>query len=180
MELIVLATGIKQHLKKWEDDLLCNALAVPKYQNGKKKIIGKGANGEDIYEFTQIAVRPMTLYRIGFPKEELNNVLANTGLTDYIYNEPHHHPHLKKYVNWVRKLLKLKPVPKPKKVNPALNILYYKGPVSLPVDRVTIIPINDRFRLFLRKVRNPWKKILSQDLSRFCILLQNTINGSTP
>lgn len=106
MHLYVIAKGIKPHLDTWVNELLAQKL--PKYKDGKPLVIDGNA------QFVQLAVRPVQLYEIGFPREHLEWVMANVGTGTYILNR---YPKLKWMADKLRKLLKLKPVPIPKKVN---------------------------------------------------------------
>ena len=64
MHLYVLARGINDCLKRWENDL--SALYFPVKYNAN----GKVENGK-----VRLAVRPIQLYEIVFPEESLNDVL---------------------------------------------------------------------------------------------------------
>ena len=99
MHLYVMAKGIKPHLEKWQNDLLAQYVKV--YQKG---IPIKGA-------VVQLAVRPVQLFEIGFPKEELDNVMNMIGTGDYITKR---YPRLHKMAKYFRKFFGLKQVPLPK------------------------------------------------------------------
>ena len=100
MHLYVLAKGIKPSLEKWQNDLLAQYLPV---KTGKDK---KGA--------IQFSVRPVQLFELGFPEDQLEYVMSIVGTGDYILKR---YPILHKLANIVRRVFKLKRVPIPKKVN---------------------------------------------------------------
>lgn len=70
--------------------------------------------GED--KLMRIGVRPIIPYEIGFPKDQLDYVLSVIGCGNegnYILDR---YPIISKVTKMLRKVLKLKPVPKPKSV----------------------------------------------------------------
>lgn len=109
MHLYVAVKGIGPHVKQWVDDL--QAIRLPKYIDGKPETRGVDEQGRPIQTYTRLAVRPIQLYEIGFPKEHLQDV-ANMVCpeNDYIQGR---YKNLKRYISWVRKGLKLKEPPKP-------------------------------------------------------------------
>ena len=113
MHLYVLTKGDLDSVHRWQADLRAQFLKT--YKNGKPKMMGKG-----IQQVRRLGVRPVQLFEIGFAEEELDTVLGMVHQSDYITDR---YPVLGKYVKWLRKLLKLKPVPKPKpeKINPLLQ-----------------------------------------------------------
>ena len=100
MHLYVIAKGIKPSLEQWQNDLLAQYMPV---KTGKNK---KGA--------IQLSVRPVQLFEIGFPEDQLEYVMSIVGTGDYILKR---YPILHKLANIFRKVFKLQKVPIPKKVN---------------------------------------------------------------
>ena len=123
MHLYVVAKGIKPHLDMWVNELLAQKLPVMK--DGKPV---SDENGNKI--FVQLAVRPVQLYEIGFPKEHLEYVMGVVGTGDYITNR---YPILHKISAAFRKLVGLKPVPIPTKI----DTLMQPGPGKA----VAVIPV---------------------------------------
>jgi hypothetical protein len=110
MELYCAVGGQTDSLKRWEADL--NAQFFPIYKDGKPLVI----NGE--HQFRRLLVAPIQLYKIAFAKEELQNVLACVHPSDYIQKR---YSILNKALKFIKKVLGLKPVPKPLKINPFLQ-----------------------------------------------------------
>src|SRR3990167_10847375 len=118
MHLYVLAKGIKPHLDTWQSELL--AQKVPLMQSGSpvfitpegKKTLEPVSGAQQIC--IQLAVRPIQLFEIGFPKEHLDWVLANVGTGDYILDR---YPILNYGAKTLRKIMGLKEVPKPSYIN---------------------------------------------------------------
>ena len=101
MEAYVIATGQPKHLEQWEEDL--RAVHLPyEYEKGNKN------------DLIRLGVAKVQLYKIYFPEPQLDNVMGMIGIGDnYVLNR---YPLLKKTATMIRKLLKLKPLPKPKKI----------------------------------------------------------------
>jgi len=116
MHLYVLAKGVEKHINQWKEDL--HAIRLPTYKNGKPIFSGITPDGKPIREYTRLAVRPVQMFELGFPKEELNTVVNSVVAPkdDYLFHDTHH-PKLEKYVRWLRKLLGLKEVPRPTNPN---------------------------------------------------------------
>lgn len=108
MELYVVAGGQIDSLNRWVQDL--NSQFLPIYENGKPS--------EGKFTHRRLLVAPMQLYKICFPKEELENVLSMVCPTDYINKR---YKILDKGINFVRKILGLKKAPMPKVENPFLQ-----------------------------------------------------------
>jgi len=106
MHLYVIGKGHTAHLKKWQDDL--NAQFIPLMKNGEQII----EDGKKM--FVQIAVRPVQLFEIGFPKEHLDAIMSVVGTNDYIINR---YKIIGRTLKFLRKLLGLKEVPPPKFIN---------------------------------------------------------------
>ena len=84
-------------VRQWQEDL--SAQYLPFKFKGEKTAV-------------RLSVRPVQLYEIGFPEDQLDTVMNMVGSSDYILKR---YPVLDKMAKWMRKFLKLKPVPKPKK-----------------------------------------------------------------
>ena len=116
MELYVLAAGQMDNLNRWQQDL--NSMWLPLYRNGEK--IPK--------QRRRLLVAPVQLFKIGFAKEELNNVVAAVcPVDDYVS---------RKYdVGFVGKMIRnklgLKPSPTPKLINPYLQPNAYDKAVAI-------------------------------------------------
>ena len=110
MHLYVIAKGIKPHLDTWMNELLAQKLPV--FQKGKEKYVL--VDGVPTKVFIQLAVRPVQLFEIGFPREHLDYVMSIVGTGDYIQKR---YPLLKMTANAVRKVTGMKQVPSPIKVN---------------------------------------------------------------
>ena len=101
MELIVGIKGNVQSCRRWEEEL--GAVKVPHTWKGKQGV-------------RRLGVCPIRLYTINFPHDQLQTVLSVVGCGigyNYVLKR---YPILNKGVKWLRKLLKLKPVPIPKKI----------------------------------------------------------------
>lgn len=110
MHLYVLARGIKPHLDKWQNDLL--AQWVPMHQNGKPKV----EQGMPVY--IQLAVRPIQLFEIVFPEEEVDAVMGLCGAGSYMLDE---HPSLNFGVKTLRKVMGLETPPIPSVKHPLMQ-----------------------------------------------------------
>jgi len=108
MELYVVAGGQMDSLNRWEQDL--NSQFLPIYTKGEKN---KGP-----YTHRRLLVAPVQLYKICFPKEELDNVVSMVCPTEYIQQR---YSVINKAVKFFKRILGLKPVPKPKELNPFLQ-----------------------------------------------------------
>jgi hypothetical protein len=108
MELYVVAGGQIDSVNRWVQDL--NSQFLPIYENGKP------SNGDLTHR--RLLVAPIQLYKICFPKEELENVMAMVCPTDYINKR---YKILDKGINFIRKILGLKVAPMPKYENPFLQ-----------------------------------------------------------
>lgn len=123
MHEYVIGKGTKPSLDKWAADL--RAKWVPIYKDGKPQVL----DGMQMYQ--QLSVRPVQLFEIGFPKEELENVQNILGTTKYVFKR---YPILNFLAKKLRGLLKLKPVPLPTNPDP----LYQPNQVH---KAVAILPI---------------------------------------
>lgn len=110
MELYVVAHGHNDSLKRWENDLSAQFFKV--YKDGKPYI----KDGQQQYR--RLLVAPVQLYKIAFAKEELENVLPCVCPQEYVLDR---YKIIKKMGNMLRKVLGLKPVPKPKFIDPFLQ-----------------------------------------------------------
>ena len=108
MELYVVAGGQMDSLNRWQHDL--NSQFLPMYKDGQKVTEG--------YSHRRLLVAPIQLYKICFPKEELENVLSMVCPTPYIN---HKYKILDKGISLIRKILGLKKSPLPKFENPFLQ-----------------------------------------------------------
>ena len=111
MELYVVAGGQMDSLNRWQQDL--NSQFLPIYKNGKKCELDK-----DGFTHRRLLVAPVQLYKICFPKEELENVVSMVCPTEYIQQR---YSVINKAVKFFKRILGLKPVPKPKELNPFLQ-----------------------------------------------------------
>lgn len=108
MHLYVIGRGHNDSLKRWENDL--SAQFFPVYdKNGKIK---KNKQGQTLMR--RLSVRPVQLYEIAFAEEELQNVLSCVCPEEYVEDR---YSFIKRGLQALRKILKLKPVPKPTKIN---------------------------------------------------------------
>lgn len=122
MHLYVLAKGIKPDLERWQNDLLAIHL-----KQGKKYM----KDGKEVQNWLQLAVRPVQIFEIGFPKESLEEVMSVIGTGDYILKR---YPILNMTAKMIRKFAGLKPVPLPKKINPLLQpFLQGKAVAVVPI-----------------------------------------------
>lgn len=111
MELYVVTGGEANSVKRWQEDL--SAQFYSSYdKDGKPKIVdGKR-------QYRRLLVAPIQLYKICFAKEEMPNVLAAVCPSAYIQER---YKILRKSLNWIRRVLKLKEVPMPTAENPFLQ-----------------------------------------------------------
>jgi len=112
--LFVLVKGAEQSVKKWANDL--GAIWLPQYKNGKKVTYGEGK--DKTVNMMQVSVRPIHLYEIGYYKENQDEVLNNSAITEYVTKR---YPKLKFMSKMLRKFLKLKECPRPKAKNPLMQ-----------------------------------------------------------
>jgi len=131
MHLYVMAKGIKPHLETWQNELLAQKL--PLMRDGKP-VIEEGNR----QMFVQLAVRPVQLFEIGFPKEHLDYVMNVVGTGDYILDR---YPILNYSAKALRKSFGLKDVPIPK----APNMLMQPEPTQ---KSVAIVPIGIKEDMF--------------------------------
>ena len=105
MHLYVIVKGTVPSMKQWVDDM--QGVKVPfEYKPGKKGL-------------WRLRPRPLMLYEIGFPKDQLQTVLSCVGIGDnYILKR---YPILNRIVKMLRKLLKLKPIPNTKNIIPHIQ-----------------------------------------------------------
>ena len=107
MHLYVAVKGYEHHLTHWRNGLLAQVL--PKYKDGKHVVLGVNDEGKVIKEFVELAVSPIQILEIRFPKEELDKVLGMVcPLDDYVTRK---HPVLGMTASVMRKTLGLKSVP---------------------------------------------------------------------
>lgn len=124
MELYVIAGGQMDSLNRWQQDL--NSQFVPLYKDGKKVETG--------YTHQRMLVAPVQLFKICFPREELENVMSMVGLPKEKENHVLKYSVLKNSISFLRKILGLKKAPNPVAINPFL--------APNPVDKsVFLIPI---------------------------------------
>lgn len=110
MELYVIAGGQVDSLNRWQQDL--NAQFLPIYKDGKPLVI------DGVAQYRRLLVAPVQLYKIAFNKENLNDVLAMVSPTSYVEER---YSILKHAIKFFRKILGLKQVPKPTRLNPFLQ-----------------------------------------------------------
>ena len=96
MHLWVFAKGIKDHQDRWVNDLLAQYLP---YNNPKMPQRSGGY-------IAQLAVRPVQLYEIGFPEDQLDTVLR------IVRPEGYKNTIMEKAIHLIGKLLGLLPIPK--------------------------------------------------------------------
>lgn len=109
MELYVLAGGQMDALTRWQQDL--NAQFLPLYQNGKKADYKDGG-----LTHRRILVAPVQLFKIGFPKEEYQNVV-NMVCPKWSHVTGRYRV-IRKAVNMLRRVLGLKKAIKPTDLYP--------------------------------------------------------------
>ncbi len=123
MELYVLGMGRIPCLKQWANDLQACFLNVVRKKGGKKPT-----------HMIRMGVGEVKLYKLFFPEPQLQNVLGLIGMDESYLTK---YPFLGKRFNWIRRLLKLKKIPKATKI--------YKHMLPNKVDKaVAIIPIGTR------------------------------------
>ena len=104
MELIVGVKGNIASVKRWEEEL--SSVKVPHTWEGEQGV-------------RRLGVCPMNLYTINFPQDQLQTVLSVVGIgSNYVLER---YPILNKGVKYLRRVLKLKPVPKPKSIVPHMQ-----------------------------------------------------------
>ena len=101
MHLYVIGRGIKPHLERWENDLL--AQPIPYKFKDKDGKLQDGA--------VQLSVRPIKLYEIVFPEDQLDLVMSMVGTSDAVLKE---NPRINKFVKVLRKFMRLQKAPKVK------------------------------------------------------------------
>lgn len=111
MELYCVVGGQTDSLKRWEADL--NAQFLPMYKDGQKIKFEDGG-----LTHRRLLVAPVQLYKVCFPKEELNNVLSMVCPTGYIEKR---YSVIKYMVKFFRSFLGLKAAPKPEFENPFMQ-----------------------------------------------------------
>ena len=104
MELYVIAGGQMDSLNRWQQDL--NSVFLPIYKNGKKVKYEEGG-----LTHRRLLVAPVQLFKICFPKEELENVMSMVCPTDYVEKK---YGVIRKSIMFLRKILGLK---KPQNLN---------------------------------------------------------------
>ena len=114
MHLYVVARGVLNEIKRWERALE-NQFLPTKYIHPETKKIEEG--------FVQLGVRPVQLYEIVFPKEQLNRVLNIVNPSVGSYADRYKSGY--KWINRIAKFLGLKKIPKwtPEPITPM-----YKSP----------------------------------------------------
>lgn len=133
MHTYLIVKGVKSNIDKWAQDLAGMWIRV--WKKGKPLREKRGEKEIDVY--TQVHVREVKLYEIGYPKEEedyVMNILGIRKANTYILER---YPILKKIFNIVRKRLGLKPVKDP------TNPLELMMPNQV-VKAVGIIPIGNK------------------------------------
>jgi hypothetical protein len=131
MELYCVVGGQTDSLKRWEADL--NAQFLPLYKDGKKVKFEDGG-----LTHRRLLVSPIQLYKVCFPREELENVLSMVCPSDYINKR---YSILDKGLRVLKRILGLKPTPKPKFENPFLqpnqvDKAVFVVPIGLKEDKV--------------------------------------------
>ena len=108
MHLFLLSRGIKQDVEAFFTSL--SEMIVPfklRAKDGKVSPDGDLVDGA-----AKIAVRPIQLHEIVFPKESKDVVLTTLfGKPGTEFSGKTNHPKHQKYVNWLRKVLGIKPIP---------------------------------------------------------------------
>ena len=132
MELYCVVGGEANSVKRWQEDL--SAQFFPTYKDGKKVVYENG-----LVEHRRLLVAPIQLYKICFAKEELDNVLPLVCPSDYIQKR---YKWINKSLNFIKKILGLKPVPLPLFLNPLLqpnqvDKAVFVLPIGLKDDNVT-------------------------------------------
>lgn len=111
MELYCLVGGQTDSLKRWEADL--NAQFLPIYKDGKRVKFEDGG-----LTHRRLLVAPIQLYKICFPKEELESVMSMVAPSSYIEGR---YWIFRSTIKFFRKILGLKKAPNPKTINPFLQ-----------------------------------------------------------
>lgn len=121
MHLYVLGRGINDELKRWENDL--SAIFLPwEFMHKGKKTKGK----------IRFAIRPVQLYEMVFPEEQLDNVMSAVVGKPNGENIPGSTKNGETYIKYkilnklkrtLGKVLGLKPTPKRWKYNPRMQII---------------------------------------------------------
>ena len=122
MELYTFVLGVVPSIKQWEKDL--QAVWLP-MRRGKDK---------EAKHQVRMGVGEVKLYKLMFPKDQLNNVMGLIG-EDPGYVEKY--PEVASKVSWIRKLLKLKEAPKPTRIFPHMMPNKFNKAVA-------VIPIGTR------------------------------------
>lgn len=140
MEFYFFANGIKQQMNLWETFMQSQFFNWFRRNLKTNQIETTAVQG---------ALRPIQLYKYVFPADSLADVLTNMRIannTDAIAPDPKqpntapnavnpNHPWFEKYLAMMRKLLKLKPVPK---IDVNANTIITR---PMFVEGVTIIPL---------------------------------------
>jgi hypothetical protein len=112
MEIYVAVSGTKEAHDRWRNDL--SSHFFPVWQNGKKK-----QDEDGLYYNRRLLVAPIQIYKICTNKENLGGVMDILGVGEnYILQR---YKPLKVLASTIRKILKLKKVPKPKNPNPLMQ-----------------------------------------------------------
>lgn len=109
-EVYVIASGTLRSLEQWQNDLL--AQFMPVYKDGKPLV---NENGE--LTMRRLIVAPIQLYKIVTAKENIPALTTFLGGADYTQKR---YGWIGRGIRWFRKFAKLKPLPKPKTINPLL------------------------------------------------------------
>lgn len=134
MEIYLIAGGHTDHLKRWEADL--NAQFLPIYDKKGKHLVVDG-----LKQYRRLLVAPVQLYKIAFNKQNLNQVLSLVGMPKEEENHVLKFSILRRLKNLVRKVLGLKAVPNPTRINPFLQPNQYDKavfvvPIGIKEDKV--------------------------------------------
>lgn len=103
MHLYVATKGNILGTKQWAEDL--KACKVP-YKWDKDKPVG----------LWRVSPRPIQLWEVGFPEDQLEEVLGMVGLPNQEMYALKRYPFLNRWIKRIRKLLKLQEVPLPTKI----------------------------------------------------------------
>lgn len=103
MHLYFMTRGIKHRVDQFITELQGKYLPIPMTDK---------ATGETKTNLVQVAVRPIQLWEVVFPKEHLNTMVNTFWPKDKGFEYGIHHKHLKKYVSGLRMMLGAKPMPK--------------------------------------------------------------------
>lgn len=107
-EVYVLVSGHYQSQERWQNDL--SSLYFPVWEKGEIK---KAPDGKPIHR--RLLVSPIQMYKIATNKENIKDLIPRLGTNDYVLKR---YKILDKTVRLLRKILGLKPVPKPDFLDP--------------------------------------------------------------